>query len=257
MNVLGLINIQFAEKDGTVYVLEVNPRASRTIPFVSKAIGVPLAKMAAKVMAGATLEELGFTKEICVPHVSIKEAVFPFNKFSTANHFLGPEMKSTGEVMGIGSGFGTAFYKAQKSVGVSLPLEGKVFISVNDSDKPRAVNIARDLRELGFEVLGTKGTAAYFNSRGVKTERVNKANEGRPNVVDLMKNKEIALIVNTPWGKISRQDEYYIGRSAIMIGIPMFTTLSGAWAAVKGIMARKHRVLPVQSVQEYHESIGK
>ncbi len=256
LKVLGLINIQFAEKDGKVYVLEVNPRASRTVPFVSKSIGVPLAKIAAKIMAGKTLNELGFTKEIPVMHVSIKEAVFPFNKFSTTNHFLGPEMKSTGEVMGIGTGFGTSFYKAQRSLGISLPLDGTVFISVNDNDKPRGLNIARDLAELGFDIIATKGTAAYFNSRGVRAKRIYKANESRPNIVDLMKNNEVGLIINTPFGKLSRQDEYYIGRNAILLEIPMFTTLSGAWAAVKGIMARKNRMLPVKSLQEYHDNLN-
>lgn len=254
--VRGLLNIQYALKGGRLYVLEVNPRASRTVPFVSKATGVPLAKIAAKVMAGKTLKELGFTREIAVAHVSVKESVLPFDKFSLTEYFLKPEMRSTGEVMGIWDDFGIAYAKSQASVGVDLPRQGTVFLSVNDSDKARVVPIARELQELGFMVLATTGTAAYLQDQGLEVQRVLKVAEGRPNVVDFIKNGDIQLIINTPLGEAARDDEGAIGRAAIIKKVPFITTLSGATASVKGIRALQQQPMGVKALQDYHREIA-
>lgn len=254
LNVLGLMNVQFAVKDDTVYVLEVNPRASRTVPFVSKATGLPLAKIAAKVMAGRTLKELGckdfdFRK---MEHVAVKEAVFPFAKFPRTPVFLGPEMRSTGEVMGISKNFGESIAKSQIAAGNTLPTEGTAFFSVNDNDKSgTAVAIARGLINLGFDILATEGTAAFFLKNNVPCGKIFKVNQGRPNSVDYIKNRKIQLIINTPLGEVSRNDEFAIGWAALEHKVSFITTLSAAAAAVKAIETEKAGGMSVQSIQEY------
>jgi carbamoyl-phosphate synthase large subunit len=257
LGVVGLLNVQFAIKEGTVYVLEVNPRASRTVPFVSKAVGVPLAKLAAKVMVGKTLEGLGFTEEPRPRHVAVKEAVLPFIKFPGVDAVLGPEMKSTGEVMGIDRDFGRAFAKSQIAASGLLPLEGTAFISVRHQDKAHVAPLAMALAELGFRLVATEGTAAALTAAGIAAERVAKVTDGvRPHIVDRMKNGEIALVVNTPEGRASRLDSYEIRRTAIVLGIPYFTTLAAARAAVGGIRALKSGPLEVQPLQAYHTDIA-
>jgi carbamoyl-phosphate synthase large subunit len=252
LNVVGLMNVQYAIKDGVVYVLEVNPRASRTVPFVSKAIGVPLAKVAARVMAGRTLRQQGFTREILPRHVFVKEVVLPFARFPGEDTLLGPEMKSTGEVMGIARSFGHAFAKAQVASGAGLPVSGAAFISVNDYDKANVIPIARGLAQLGFRLVATRGTAKALEASGLKVERVFKVNEGRPNVVDRMKNGDIQLVINTPLGQESYFDEPAIRKTATRMGVPCITTLSGAAAAVTGIQALREQALEVMSLQEYY-----
>ncbi|HET6371999.1 MAG TPA: carbamoyl-phosphate synthase large subunit, partial [Candidatus Polarisedimenticolia bacterium] len=252
LQVKGLMNVQFAIKDDVIYVLEVNPRASRTVPFVSKSIGIPLARLAAKVMAGRSLEELGFTQEARLSGWFVKEAVLPFIKFPGEDPVLGPEMRSTGEVMGIAASFGHAFAKAQSGSGCPLPVSGTAFISVNDFDKENVVPIARDLQNLGFKLIATLGTATHLTQRGVSVESVYKVNEGRPNVVDHIKNGAVAMIINTPLGRGSYFDEPAIRKSATQHGVPCITTLSAAAAAVAGIRALKEESLTVKSLQEYH-----
>ncbi|HLA68643.1 MAG TPA: carbamoyl-phosphate synthase large subunit [Bacteroidota bacterium] len=259
LKVIGLINVQYAMKDGVVYVLEVNPRASRTVPFVSKATGIPLAKIAAKVMMGRTLEDLGVRDFDfrTLKHISVKEAVFPFSKFPKVPVFLGPEMRSTGEVMGISHAFGGAVSKAQMSAGNTLPVAGCVFISVNESDKNDiTLNIAREFINLGFSMVATEGTSKFLADHGIANDRVYKVNEGRPNVVDLVKDGKIQLIINTPLGEESRYDEYAIGWAAIEHKISFITTLSAAATAVKGIECQRAGNLSVITVQEYHKDIG-
>jgi len=256
LNVVGLMNMQYAVKDGELYVLEVNPRASRTIPFVSKAIGVPLAKMAARVMAGKTLEEIGFTSEVHPGHVSVKESVLPFIRFPGVDILLGPEMKSTGEVMGIDTNFGLAYAKSQASAGCSLPQEGTAFISVHDRDKPVAAEVARRLQKLGFGLMATKGTAAYFAEQGLEVETVFKVNEGRPNVVDRMKNGNVQIVFNTPLGSQGEFDERAIRRNAIEMGIPCITTMAGAQAAAQAVAALRAEQFKVCSLQEYHAAVA-
>ncbi len=253
LSVRGLMNIQFAIKDDIVYVLEVNPRASRTVPFVSKATGVPLAKIASLVMTGRTLREFGLPEELSVRNFFIKEPVFPFVKFPGVDPVLGPEMRSTGEVMGMADNFGLAFAKAQMSSNASLPIDGTAFISVNDNDKKNAIRIARRLQEVGFRIIATRGTAAVLNDAGVPCDRVYKVNEGRPNVVDLIKSDEIDLIVNTPLGRSSYYDERAIRRAAMQYNVVTFTTLTGANAAASAIVAmRAENRLSVISLQEHH-----
>ncbi|HSB48697.1 MAG TPA: carbamoyl-phosphate synthase large subunit, partial [Burkholderiales bacterium] len=236
LEVVGLINVQFAIQDGVVYVLEVNPRASRTVPFVSKATGVPLAKIAARCMAGKGLDEQGVAGEIVPPYYSVKEAVFPFIKFPGADTILGPEMKSTGEVMGVGLTFAEAFVKSQLASGDDLPTSGKVFVSVRDEDKPRTVEIARKLASLGFSLVATRGTAAALAAAGLGVTPVNKVQEGRPHIVDMIKNGEISFIVNTVEEKrVAVRDSYVIRRAALQERVPIFTTLDGARAACTGI----------------------
>ncbi|HEX6006313.1 MAG TPA: carbamoyl-phosphate synthase large subunit, partial [Burkholderiales bacterium] len=236
LNVVGLINVQFAIQNSTIYVLEVNPRASRTVPFVSKATGLPLAKIAARCMAGRTLAEQGVEREIVPPYYAVKEAVFPFIKFPGADTILGPEMKSTGEVMGVGKSFGEAFVKSQMAAGEKLPATGRVFISVRDADKPRTVEIARALAKLGFTLVATRGTAAALAAAGLNVTPVNKVAEGRPHIVDMIKNGEIALIVNTVEEKRTAvRDSYSIRRAALQGRITLYTTLSGARAACNGM----------------------
>jgi carbamoyl-phosphate synthase large subunit len=253
LHVRGLMNIQFAIRDEIVYVLEVNPRASRTVPFVSKATGIPLARIASLVMTGRPLKEFGLPEELTVKNFFIKEPVFPFVKFPGVDPVLGPEMRSTGEVMGMADNFGLAFAKAQMSCNASLPLGGTAFISVNDNDKKNAVRIAKRLHEIGFRIVATRGTAAVLNEAGVPCDRVYKVNEGRPNVVDLIKSDEIDLIVNTPLGRSSYYDERAIRRAAMQYNVVTFTTLTGANAAVSAIAAlRVADRLSVISLQEHH-----
>ena len=252
LNVRGLMNVQFAVKGETVYVLEVNPRASRTVPFVSKAIGVPLAKIAAKVMAGKTLKELGFTEEITPPHYSVKEAVFPFVRFPGVDIVLGPEMKSTGEVMGIDADLGLAYAKSQMAAGSPLPRGGNLFLSVKDADKAAAVPLGRDFVDLGFTLYATGGTAAALTAGGVPVKKLFKLNEGRPNVLDMIQNGEIAFIINTPSGKNPRQDEVRIRGAAVASRVPIMTTISAAEASVGGIRSSQSKGLDVRTIQEYH-----
>ncbi len=255
LNVRGLMNAQFAIKENKVYVLEVNPRASRTVPFVSKAIGVPLAKLAAKVMAGAKLTDLGFTKAILPSHFAVKEAVFPFIRFPGVDIALGPEMKSTGEVMGIDSDLGIAYAKAQMSAQPGLPLGGNVFLSVKDTDKTEAIQLARDLVEIGFQIYSTSGTAQALEMGGIPVKRLFKLAEGRPNVLDMIKNGEIQFVINTPSGKTPRQDEIAIRTAAVAARIPTMTTLRAVHASINGIRALKDKGLSVRSLQEFHAEI--
>jgi len=253
LGVIGLMNIQYAVKDGLIYVLEVNPRASRTVPFVSKATGVPLAKLAARVMAGKTLVELGFTRAVDIKHVAVKEAVFPFAKFPGVDTLLGPEMKSTGEVMGIDMDFGMSFAKSQIAAGNPMPMEGRVFISVKDKDKQGAYEVAAGLAKAGFSLVATRGTAEYLGKRGLAVETVNKVLEGRPHIVDSIKDRQIDLVINTVHGAQSQKDSYSIRRTTLTQGIPYFTTISAAKAAVRGIAALKANPLQVKSIQEYQK----
>ncbi|OAG27495.1 carbamoyl-phosphate synthase large subunit [Thermodesulfatator autotrophicus] len=256
LNVIGLMNIQFAIKDNELFVLEVNPRASRTIPFVSKAIGVPLARLATWVMMGKTLKEIGFTKEIEPKHISVKEAVFPFRRFPGVDVMLGPEMKSTGEVMGIDFDFGMAYAKAQLAAGMNLPLEGTVFISVKDPDQPLVVPIAKGLAELGFKIVATRGTAAVLREAGLEVEVIPKISEKvRPNALDKLKNGEFALVINTAEGKESREDAYLIRRYAMELDVPYATTLSCARAMVEAIKRLKETRLEVRALQDYYRHL--
>ena len=232
--------------------LEVNPRASRTVPFVSKAIGVPLAKLAAKVMAGKTLKDLGFTRELRPKYWAVKESVFPFSRFHGQDILLSPEMRSTGEVMGLDADPGIAYAKSQMAAGAALPLSGRVFISVSDAHKAAATEVAREFAGLGFELIATGGTAAVLEKAGLKVQRVFKLQEGRPNAIDLLKNKEIQLVVNTPSGQAPRADEVKIRTTAVYTGTPIMTTLSGAKAAALGIAALKKAGYGVKTLQEYH-----
>ena len=252
LRVVGLLNIQYAIQEGMLYVLEVNPRASRTIPFVSKATGVPLAKLAARVMAGKTLRELEFTAEVVTTHSAVKEAVLPFIKFPGVDTVLGPEMKSTGEAMGLDTSFPRAFAKSQMSVDSSLPQGGKAFVSLRDRDKQQAISLVRSLIELGFEVLATEGTAAAMRQGGLDVRHIFKVQEGRPNAVDLMINNEINLVINTVGSKAARRDSFPLLRTALTQNVPYCTTLQGAYAAVKGIEALRQRTPEVCSLQEYH-----
>lgn len=251
LKVKGLLNIQFAIKQNIVYVLEVNPRASRTVPFVSKATGVPLAKIAAKVMAGKTLKELAFTEEKKVSHISVKESVLPFSRFSGVDILLGPEMKSTGEVMGIDTSFGMAFYKSQVAAGQALPKSGKVFISVKNQDKRHITFIAKKLEDMGFEIMATKGTHKALRSNNIKAEMVGKIGEGNAKILEYIKRGDIKLIINTPAGEKSQSDSKPIRSAAVMHGIPCITTISGAQAAVNGIEAVLKGDFQVKSIQEY------
>jgi carbamoyl-phosphate synthase large subunit len=252
LGVVGLLNVQFAIKNDVVYVLEVNPRGSRTVPFVSKTTGVPLASLAAAVMVGKTLEDLGLHDDVLQPYVAVKEAVFPFSKLHGVDLILGPEMRSTGEVMGIADSFGMAFAKAQISADGALPLEGAVFVTVNDHDKANVVPIARRFHALGFRVLGTEGTARYLRARGIPTERVLKVYEGRPNAIDLLVSGKIQLLINTPLGKLTQQDDYAIRRAALQHRVPYTTTLSAASAACDAIIALRSRAGEVRPLQEWH-----
>src|SRR5438270_7810834 len=252
LNVRGLMNVQFAVKGEDVYVLEVNPRASRTVPFVSKAIGVPLAKLAAKVMTGKTLPELGFTEETLPKHFSVKEAVFPFLRYQGTDIALGPEMKSTGEVMGMDVDLGLAYAKSQMAAPPPLPKKGSVFISVKDTDKESVIPVAREFVKLGFGIISTSGTAKTLAKAKIKVKKVFKLREGRPNVLDRVKNGDINFIINTPSGKIPRQDEVIIRNAALAQKIPIMTTVRAALASANGIRSLQNSRLQVRSLQEYH-----
>ncbi|HYS44180.1 MAG TPA: carbamoyl-phosphate synthase large subunit, partial [Geobacteraceae bacterium] len=251
LNVKGLMNVQFAVKDDVIFILEVNPRASRTAPFVSKATGRPLAKVAARIMAGKTLRELGITAEIEPGHISVKESVFPFVKFPGVDTLLGPEMKSTGEVMGIDVDFARAYAKAQLGAGVKLPMTGRVFISVRDADKKHVVETAKKLYDNGFELVATRGTAAYLDEKGIPVKVVNKVLEGRPHIVDAIKNNEICMVINTTQGAQAVADSFSIRRNTLVNNIAYYTTTSGARAAVDGIIAMRHKELDVKPIQDY------
>jgi carbamoyl-phosphate synthase large subunit len=256
LGVVGLMNVQFAVKGEAVYILEVNPRASRTVPFVSKAIGAPLAKLAARVMLGKSLRELGFTEEIIPAHISVKEAVFPFAKFANVDTLLGPEMKSTGEVMGIDRTFGAAFAKAQIAAGNVLPVSGTAFISVPDQDKAAVLLIARRLVQEGFHLLATAGTAAYLRDHGLDVATINKVAEGSPHTVDAIRAGDIAMVINTPMGIGSHQDSYSIRRSALECRVPYFTTVAAAAAAAEGVACLRREALRVCPLQEYHRDVA-
>jgi carbamoyl-phosphate synthase large subunit len=251
LNVRGLMNVQYAVKDDVIYILEVNPRASRTAPFVSKATGRPLAKLAALIMSGKTLRELGVTEEIEPKHISVKEAVFPFVKFPGVDTILGPEMKSTGEVMGIDDNFAMAFAKAQLGAGVKLPMGGKVFISVRDADKKHIVTAAKKLYDNGFELVATRGTASYLQEKGIPVGVVNKVLEGRPHIVDAIKNNEICMVINTTQGAQAVADSFSIRRNTLLNSIAYYTTASGAKAVVDGIIAMRQEELAVKPIQDY------
>jgi carbamoyl-phosphate synthase large subunit len=244
--------VQYAIKNDVVYVLEVNPRASRTTPFVSKATGVPLAKLAAQVLAGRTLADLGVIEDLKVPRIFIKESVFPFLKFPGTDILLGPEMKSTGEVMGISEDFGIAFAKAQAAAGFKIPTEGTVFVSVNDFDKGGVLPQAQALKRMGFSIVATRGTADFLNAQGVEAEMVYKVNEGRPNCVDLIKSGGIDIIFNTPLGGESYYDDGAIRKSATLHGVLVVTTLTAAAATVRAIEALRERSIDIASLQEIH-----
>ncbi len=257
LEVRGLMNVQYAIRNDVVYVLEVNPRASRTIPFVSKTIGVSLANLATKVMLGRTLRKLGFTEEVDVGHVAVKEAVFPFSRFPGVDATLSPEMKSTGEVMGIDPSFPMAFAKAQLAAGQDLPTSGVAFISVRDRDKRHIVPIAAKFVEMGFEILATAGTAHALSRMDVPVRQLKKVSEGQPNIIDCIKQGEVHLIINTPSGKVGRRDEIRMRSTAVAYGIPLVTTLSAAEATVGAIDALRKREFRVKSLQEYHTDLGK
>jgi carbamoyl-phosphate synthase large subunit len=256
LGVIGLMNVQFAMQNGRIYVLEVNPRASRTVPFIAKAVGIPLVKLAVQAMAGKSLEELGFTAEPDVPGVFVKAPVFPFRRFPGVDPVLGPEMKSTGEVMGVSSSFGSGFAKAWLAAGHKLPLSGTAFLSVHDRDKPSLLPIARRLAELGFDLAATAGTAAFLEQGGLRVRTMLKVHEARPHVVDHLINGEVALVVNTPLGRASFEDDGAIRRTALKYDIPCITTLSGAMAAAEGIAALQRDGLGVRPLQEIHQRVG-
>jgi carbamoyl-phosphate synthase large subunit len=253
LGVVGLMNIQYAVRDGEIFILEVNPRASRTVPFVSKATGVPLAKLATKVIMGNSLRDLGLRREIKPAHVSCKEAVFPFSRFPGVDTILGPEMKSTGEVMGIDGSFGMAFGKSQLAAGQNLPLSGRVFISVRDQDKAGVMDPAARLQRLGFDILATKGTSGFLQEYGIANTAVNKVREGRPHVVDMIKNGDIDLVINTTSDKKAVRESFSIRRTALTLNIPYTTTLAGARATAQAIEAMAAGKMEVRTIQEYHQ----
>ena len=253
LKVIGLMNIQFAIKDGDLFLIEVNPRASRTVPFVSKAIGIPLAKLGARVMAGAKLKDIGFTDEIIPKHWAIKESVFPFSRFPGSPIVLTPEMRSTGEVMGQDKDFGIAYAKTQMAAKPSLPLEGNVFLSVKDSDKTKALEVARGLSSFGFSFNSNEGTERFHYENAKDEKIVLLISEGRPNVADLIKNGKIQLVINTPLGLIPRRDENGIRRVAVLNGVPVITSRGSAFASLDGIRSLKDRKFSVKALQDYRK----
>ena len=255
LGIIGLMNIQCAVKDDAVYILEVNPRASRTVPFVSKAVGVPLAKIATRAMAGIKLKDQGLTQEITPPYMAVKESVFPFQRFAGVDIILGPEMRSTGEVMGLDEAFGPAFVKSQIAAGQNLPASGTVFLSVKNRDKRSVILVAQQLEALGFSLIATQGTAKVLQRYGIHAVHVNKIHEGRPNILDKIKNGEVHLVINTPSGRLPRADEVQIRSAAASLGIPCITTLAGAQASVNGIASLKRSPLGVKPIQAYHQMI--
>jgi len=251
LGIRGLMNVQYAIKDQEVFVLEVNPRASRTVPFVAKATGVPVAKIGARVMAGAKLTEFQLNGGAVSPHVAVKEAVFPFHRFANADTILGPEMRSTGEVMGLDSSFERAFAKSQLAAGVKLPLSGTVFLSVRESDKAHVQPLARKLVAMGFTILATSGTASRLEAADIPVKRVNKVMQGRPNCVDSIRSGDVQMVINTSQGGQAAQDSYEIRRSALTMGIPHYTTIAGARAATYAIAVMKEDNLGVAPLQSY------
>jgi carbamoyl-phosphate synthase large subunit len=252
LKVVGLMNVQYAIKDDQLYVIEVNPRASRTVPFVSKATGVPLAKLATKIMLGKTLADLGLTNEVVPTHLSVKEAVLPFDRFPDVDTLLGPEMKSTGEVMGIGTDFGLAYAKAQLGAGQRLPRSGTVFISVGDDDKTAILPVAREFADMGFAILATDGTWAHLTGSGIPAERINKVSQGQPHAGDAIRNGHIQLIINTGTGDAPRRDGYTIRRAALKFKVPYATTAAGALAVCRGVAALREKPFSVKPIQDYH-----
>ena len=254
LNVIGLMNIQYAIAHDTVYVLEANPRASRTVPLVSKVCSIPMARIATQMMLGKKLDDVGLKSKF-IPHFGVKEAVFPFNMFPEVDPLLGPEMRSTGEVLGMADSFGTAYYKALEAAQQRLPIEGSVLITVSDRDKQEALQVARRFESLGFRIRATRGTYQFFSRNGVQVDPIDKMHEGRPNIVDAIKNREIKLVINTPSGKLSKYDDSYIRKAAIKYKVPYITTLAAAIAAARGIEALKQREGDVKSLQSYHSNI--
>jgi len=254
LHVVGLINIQYAIANDTVYILEANPRASRTVPLVSKVCNIPMARLATQVMMGKKLSDLKL-KRRPIPHFGVKEAVFPFNMFPEVDPLLGPEMRSTGEVLGMADSFGLAFYKAEEAANQRLPVEGTVLITVSEEERPAILDVARRFHALGFGIVATDGTQNYLVQNGIEAKQIKKIQEGRPNIVDAMTNKEIQLIINTPVGKLSKHDDSYIRKSAIKFKIPYITTIAAALAAARGIEAFKKGRGTVKSLQQYHEDI--
>jgi carbamoyl-phosphate synthase large subunit len=255
LHVKGLMNIQYAVKGDDVYVLEVNPRASRTVPFVSKAVGIPVAQLAAKVMVGRTLEDLGFTEEPKIHYYAVKEAVLPFQKFPGCTIILGPEMRSTGEVMGIDPDYAMAFAKAQAAAGSSLPTSGKIFISINDQDKPMFLPVARQFVKMGFELVTTAGTSKHLSVHGIPNQLIDKISVGRPNILDLTANNEVVMIINTFTGDKAREDEKKIRTTAVQREIPLFTTISAARAVAEAIGALRNHAIEVKALQAYHQEL--
>ncbi len=253
LQVVGVMNIQYAICKDVVYVLEANPRASRTVPLVSKVCGIPMARLATQLMMGKKIKDLNLKKRP-IPHFGVKEAVFPFNMFPEVDPLLGPEMKSTGEVLGIADSFGLAFWKAQEAV-TPLPTKGTVLITVSERDRPAVGEVARQFANLGFKIRATAGTHAFLASQGIPSEPILKEHEGRPNITDAIKNKEIQLVINTPAGKLSKYDDSYIRKAAIKYKVPYITTLAAAMAAAKGIAAYREGKSDVKSLQSYHADI--
>jgi carbamoyl-phosphate synthase large subunit len=255
LGVVGLMNIQYAIHRDVVYILEANPRASRTVPLVSKVCAIPMARIGTQLMLGKKLAELGLKKRP-IPHFGVKEAVFPFNMYHEVDPVLGPEMRSTGEVLGLASSFGLAFFKAEQAAQPPLPKEGTVLITVADRDKSAVLEVARRFAELGFRIKTTQGTRTFLAGHGIQTEPILKLHEGRPNIVDAMTNREIHLVINTPRGKMSRADDSYVRKTAIKYKIPYITTIAAALAAAKGIAAFRDGRGQVKSLQSYHADIG-
>lgn len=251
LKVIGLMNIQFAVQGEQVFILEANPRASRTVPFVAKTTGIPLAGYAARIMSGETLVGLNYTQEVIPVHIAVKEAVLPFDKFPGTDTILGPEMRSTGEVMGIDEGFGRAYAKAELAAGQKLPLAGKVFVSATDRDKLAVVPVVRDLINLGFKIIATAGTKQVLAAQGLVVESVLKLHEGRPNVVDIIKNGQIQMIINTPSGEEAQADGKLIRRTALVYKIPIVTTIAGATATAAAIKSLQSQPLEVKALQDY------
>ena len=254
LNVVGLMNIQYAIADDTVYIIEANPRASRTVPLVSKVCNISMARIATQLMLGKKLSDLNI-KPKNIPHYGVKEAVFPFNMFPEVDPLLGPEMRSTGEVLGMADSFGLAYYKAQDATQMTLPDQGSVLLTVSEADRPAVGEVARQLHQLGFKILATNGTHQFLEECGIESGIIMKMHEGRPNIVDAIKNNEIQLVINTPSGKLSKYDDSYIRKTAIKFKIPYITTLAAALAAARGIAAHRRGHGTVKSLQSYHQDI--
>jgi carbamoyl-phosphate synthase large subunit len=254
LSVVGLMNIQYAIADGIVYVLEANPRASRTVPLVSKVCNISMARIATQLMLGKKIDELDLSSP-AIPHIGVKEAIFPFNMFPEVDPILGPEMRSTGEVLGIADSFGLAFFKAQEAAQQVLPTEGTVLITVCERDRPAVYEAAQQFTKLGFNIKATEGTYKFLASKGIESQLILKLHEGRPNIIDALKNKEIQLVINTPSGKLSQYDDSYIRKTAIKYKVPYMTTLAAALAAAKGITAYCQGKTSVRSLQDYHSKI--